>query len=105
MYTLLRRCVKPGSLPSGRKFVAPTRATAAARRAKGGVFALRRWLLSFRPSRAVAADRSVSEVLGVAEGKALLSVERITYTYGDKPVEWRRGLYLTDDHFYLNELS
>lgn len=55
--------------------------------------------------RAVAADRSVSEALGVAEGKPLLSVERITYTYGDKPVEWRRGLYLTDDHFYLNELN
>jgi len=55
--------------------------------------------------RAVAADRSVSEALGVPEGKPLLSVERITYTYGDKPVEWRRGLYLTDDHFYLNELS
>lgn len=55
--------------------------------------------------RAVAADRSVGEALGVAEGKPLLSVERVTYTYGDKPVEWRRGLYLTDQHFYLNELS
>ncbi len=55
--------------------------------------------------RAVAADRSASEVLRVPEGKPLLSVERVTYTYGDKPVEWRRGLYLTDEHFYLNELS
>jgi len=55
--------------------------------------------------RAVAADRSVSEALKVPEGKPLLSVERVTYTYGDKPVEWRRGLYLTDDHFYLNELN
>lgn len=55
--------------------------------------------------RAVAADRSASEALRVPEGKPLLSVERVTYTYGDKPVEWRRGLYLTDEHFYLNELS
>ncbi len=55
--------------------------------------------------RAVAADRSVSEILKVPEGKPLLSVERVTYTYGDRPVEWRRGLYLTDEHFYLNELN
>ncbi len=55
--------------------------------------------------RAVAADRSVSEVLKVAEGTPLLSVERVTFTYGDKPVEWRRGLYSTAEHFYLNELN
>lgn len=55
--------------------------------------------------RAVSADRSAAEALKVVEGKPLLSVERVTYTYGDKPVEWRRGLYLTDDHYYLNELS
>ncbi|MFN3986298.1 MAG: GntR family transcriptional regulator [Rhodocyclaceae bacterium] len=55
--------------------------------------------------RAVAADRGASEALKVPEGKPLLSVERVTYTYGDKPVEWRRGLYLTDEHFYLNELN
>ncbi|THF66454.1 GntR family transcriptional regulator [Pseudothauera nasutitermitis] len=55
--------------------------------------------------RAVAADRSTGEALKVAEGTPLLSVERVTYTYGDKPVEWRRGLYSTAEHFYLNELS
>lgn len=55
--------------------------------------------------RAVAADRSSAELLGVAEGSPLLSVERVTYTYGDRPVEWRRGLYCTAEHFYLNELS
>lgn len=55
--------------------------------------------------RAVAADRSAAEALKVPEGKPLLSVERVTYTYGDRPVEWRRGLYLTDEHFYLNELN
>lgn len=55
--------------------------------------------------RAVAADRMTSETLGVAEGVPLLSVERVTYTYGDRPVEWRRGLYSTADHYYLNELN
>lgn len=55
--------------------------------------------------RAVAADRSTSDTLKVAEGTPLLSVERVTYTYGDKPVEWRRGIYSTADHFYLNELN
>ncbi|MCB1912618.1 MAG: GntR family transcriptional regulator [Rhodocyclaceae bacterium] len=55
--------------------------------------------------RAVAADRTTAEMLRVGESTPLLSVERVTYTYGDKPVEWRRGLYLTANHFYLNELS
>ena len=55
--------------------------------------------------RAVAADRGAGELLGVAEGSPLLSVERVTYTYGDKPVEWRRGLYSTTAHYYHNELN
>lgn len=55
--------------------------------------------------RAVAADRMVAEVLGVTEGTPLLSVERLTFTYGDRPVEWRKGLYSTAEHYYLNELS
>ncbi|NMG44018.1 UTRA domain-containing protein [Aromatoleum toluvorans] len=55
--------------------------------------------------RAVGADRSTAEALRVAEGTPLLSVERVTYTYGDRPVEWRRGLYSTAEHFYLNELN
>jgi GntR family transcriptional regulator len=55
--------------------------------------------------RAVSADRASAEVLQVAEGSPLLSVERVAYTYGDRPVEWRRGLYSTAEHFYLNELG
>lgn len=55
--------------------------------------------------RAVAADRVSADLLGVAEGAPLLSVERVSLTYGDKPVEWRRGLYCTAEHCYLNELS
>lgn len=55
--------------------------------------------------RAVAADRSNAEALRVAEGSPLLSVERVAFTYGDRPVEWRRGLYCTAEHYYLNELG
>jgi len=55
--------------------------------------------------RAVAADRAIAALLAVAEGTPLLSVERVSYTYGDRPVEWRRGLYLTAEHYYLNELG
>ena len=55
--------------------------------------------------RAVAADRATAEQLAVDEGSPLLSVERVTYTYGEKPVEWRRGLYATAEHYYLNELN
>jgi len=55
--------------------------------------------------RAVAADRASAELLKVAVGSPLLSVERVTYSYGDRPVEWRRGLYSTAEHCYVNELS
>jgi GntR family transcriptional regulator len=41
----------------------------------------------------------------VAEGTPLLCAERVSFTYGDKPVELRRGLYLTAHHHYLNDLS
>ncbi|MCX7166768.1 MAG: GntR family transcriptional regulator [Rhodocyclales bacterium] len=55
--------------------------------------------------RAVPADRASAELLKVAEGSPLLSVERVSFSYGDKPVEWRRGLYSTTDHCYFNELG
>lgn len=55
--------------------------------------------------RAVAADPVSAEKLGVVSGSPLLSVERVTFTYGDKPVEWRKGLYLTAHHHYRNELG
>jgi len=54
---------------------------------------------------AVAADDEQARVLQVAPGSPLLSVERLAYTYGDKPVELRRGLYRTDRHHYRNLLS
>ncbi|WP_291995592.1 GntR family transcriptional regulator [Candidatus Accumulibacter sp. ACC003] len=55
--------------------------------------------------RAVAADRVSSELLQLAEGSPLLLVERVTFTYGNKPVEWRRGFYSTRNHHYRNELG
>jgi GntR family transcriptional regulator len=55
--------------------------------------------------RAVSADKAIADLLVVALDTPLLSVERVSYTYGDKPVEVRRGLYVTDRHHYRNELS
>lgn len=54
--------------------------------------------------RAVAADAESAALLGVAAGVPLLSVERLSYTYGDRPLELRRGLYDTSAHYYRNEL-
>lgn len=55
--------------------------------------------------RAVAADAETAALLQVEVGAPLLSVERLSFTYGDKPVELRRGLYNTASHFYRNELN
>lgn len=55
--------------------------------------------------RAVAADETASQWLEVPVGAPLLSVERLSLTYGDKPVELRRGLYNTAAHHYRNELG
>ena len=55
--------------------------------------------------RAVSADKFAAGHLAVAVGTPLLCVDRIAFTYGDKPVEWRRGLCLTDGYSYYNELA
>ena len=55
--------------------------------------------------RAVAADARAAKYLEVEEGSPLLLVERVAFTYGNKPVEWRRGLYSTRNHHYHNELG
>lgn len=55
--------------------------------------------------RAVAADPASADLLQVSVGSPLLSVERLSHTYHERPVELRRGLYNTSDHFYRNELS
>ncbi|MFZ4875422.1 GntR family transcriptional regulator [Janthinobacterium sp. Mn2066] len=55
--------------------------------------------------RAVCADADAAQLLNIEAGTPLLSSERVSFTYGDKPVELRRGLYLTSHHHYQNELS
>jgi GntR family transcriptional regulator len=55
--------------------------------------------------KAVTADAGVAQYLPVAEGTPLLCAERVSFTYGDKAVELRRGLYLTAHHHYLSELA
>ena len=55
--------------------------------------------------RAVAAGPEDAELLRLDPGTPLLSVERLSFTYGDRPVELRRGLYCTAAHHYRNVLS
>jgi len=55
--------------------------------------------------RAVGAAREAAHLLGVAEHAPLLLVERVSYSYGDRPVEVRRGLYVTEHYHYHNTLS
>jgi len=55
--------------------------------------------------RAVLPDAEQCALLRANSKTPLLSVERIAYTYNDAPMEMRRGLYLTDTHYYRNELN
>jgi GntR family transcriptional regulator len=55
--------------------------------------------------KAIAADSATAAILKVRTGEPLLAVERLTRTYGERPVEWRRGLCSTRRHYYLNELG
>jgi GntR family transcriptional regulator len=55
--------------------------------------------------RAVPADAMSARMLGVRQGDPLLAVDRVTLTYGDRPVEWRRGLCTTRLHHYVNEIG
>ena len=55
--------------------------------------------------RAVAASPEDAALFGIEPGAPLLSVERLSFTYGDRPMQLRRGLYRTDAHHYRNELN
>ena len=55
--------------------------------------------------RAVPAGPDEAGVLAVPQGTPLLQVERLSFSYGDLPVELRRGLYCTARHHYRNELN
>ena len=54
--------------------------------------------------RAVTANPELADLLGVLVDKPLLQVERISYTYADRPVELRIGHYVTDQYYYRNSL-
>ena len=55
--------------------------------------------------RAVSASVEQADRLAVAAASPLLQVERVSYTYGDRPMEVRRGLYVTDRFHYRNSLN
>jgi len=55
--------------------------------------------------RAVSADAREVRWLNVAPGAPLLVAERISTTYGARPVELRRGWYVTNGYHYFNELN
>lgn len=55
--------------------------------------------------RAVPASDDDAALLDVSAGAPLLSVERLSFTYNDAPMELRRGLYRTDSHHYHNRLN
>jgi GntR family transcriptional regulator len=54
--------------------------------------------------RAVAAAPEDATLLAVPPGAPLLQVERLSFTYDDRPVELRRGLYRTERFHYRNQL-
>ena len=54
---------------------------------------------------AVAAERAAAELLDVPSGSPLLAVDRVSFTYGDRPVEVRRGLCSTRHAHYWNALT
>ena len=55
--------------------------------------------------RAVAADETAATLLELAPAAPLLEVSRISYTFGDRAVEFRCGLYDTRLHHYRNTLG
>lgn len=54
---------------------------------------------------AVAADAASAALLRVDAGTPLLAVDRVSFTYGDRPVEMRRGLCTTRHEHYWNTLT
>ncbi|WP_408634168.1 GntR family transcriptional regulator [Polynucleobacter necessarius] len=54
--------------------------------------------------KAIAADQTLSKHLHIQLGAPLLSVERVAFTYGNKPVEIRHARYDTSEQHYENKL-
>ncbi len=55
--------------------------------------------------RAVNADSEMSVLLGIPQDTPMLKVDRISFTYADRPVELRMGHYVTDRYHYRNSLN
>ena len=55
--------------------------------------------------KATLADSCLATRLHLAGASALLSVERVAFTYGDKPVEIRHARYDTSEQHYENKLN
>lgn len=55
--------------------------------------------------RAVTASDDFSALLRVPKLTALLKVDRVSFTYADRPVELRMGHYVTDRYYYRNSLN
>jgi GntR family transcriptional regulator len=54
---------------------------------------------------AVPADAASAALLHIAVGTPVLAVDRVAYTYADRPVEIRRGLCTTRHEHYWNALT
>ena len=55
--------------------------------------------------KAVASDAMSAERLNLQLGAPILLVERVSYSYGNKPVEMRLARYETSTQHYENTLS
>ena len=55
--------------------------------------------------RACPAEPEIAKLLKIPAAAPILLVERVSLTYGERPVELRRGFCLTDHHHYHNTLS
>lgn len=55
--------------------------------------------------KAVLPDEAQCALLNITMQTPLLSVERTAFTYNDIAMELRRGIYLTDTHYYKNTLN
>ena len=56
-------------------------------------------------ARALACDRAIARVLGLAPGTPVMQVRRTALTFGDKPVEYRVSTLHTAVHEYVHTLQ
>ena len=54
--------------------------------------------------KAIGCPKEQADLLGIETGIPVLLVDRLSTTYQERPVEVRRGYYLTEKHHYFNAL-